>query len=191
MNLPLSKNKVSPDEYLALERDAVYKSEYFNSEIFAMVGASRKHNQININISTELNMAFKEKSCVVYSNDMRVKIEESGDYVYPDIVALCGESLFDDRATEILLNPSVIIEVLSQSTEAYDRGLKFQRYRLIPSLEEYILVSQDQVWVERYVRHGTGWIFSEYKSLDDGIKLEPVGCTLYLKDIYHKVEINQ
>lgn len=182
--------KYTPEQYLILERKAACKSEYVNGRIFAMAGASRQHNQITFNISVELGIQLKERSCVAYSSDMRVKVTQTGLYAYPDIVVTCNEPRFEDSFLDTLLNPSIIIEVLSESTEAYDRGGKFAHYRRLSSLEEFILIAQDGFCVEQYIRKGKQWILSEISEIDENIQLIPIGCTLSLRDIYHKVELS-
>ncbi|MFH0996649.1 MAG: Uma2 family endonuclease [Pseudomonadota bacterium] len=180
----------TPEQYLALERKAACKSEYINGRIFAMAGASRQHNQITFNISVELGIQLKGRPCVAYSSDMRVKVAETGLYAYPDIVVTCNEPQFEDTFSDTLLNPAIIIEVLSESTEAYDRGGKFAHYRRLSSLEEFILVAQDGICVEQYVRRGQQWILSEISKTDEIIRLDAINCGLSLRDIYHKVELS-
>jgi Uma2 family endonuclease len=138
------KDLVTPNEYLILERQAPYKSEYRDGQIVAMSGASRQHNIITANVVAELHAQLKQRSCTVLPSDMRVKVTSTGLYTYPDVVVVCGEALFDDNQQDTLLNPTLIVEVLSKSTEAYDRGDKFKHYRHLPSLAEYLLISQDK-----------------------------------------------
>jgi len=182
------ESEYTPEQYLALERKAECKSEYINGRIFAMAGASRQHNQITFNIAGELRIQLKGRACIAYSNDMRVKVPRTAFYSYPDVVATCNEPKFEDSFVDTLLNPAVIIEVLSGSTEAYDRGEKFAHYRRLSSLEEYILVAQHRICVEHYVRQGERWILTEISELDGIIPLDSIGCTLPLKEIYDKVE---
>ncbi len=189
MDLSFDQNKYTPEEYLELDRQGEYKSEYIDGLLLAMVGASRHHNQITVNIASEMRSQMKGRPCVVYANDMRVKIAGTGMYAYPDIVATCGEPVFEDSHVDTLLNPAVIIEVLSDSTEAYDRGTKFAHYRRLGSLREYVLVAQDGICMEHYVRDGERWIFSEIGGLEGSIRLETVGCTLLLSEVYDKVGI--
>ena len=159
---------VTSEEYLIFERSASYKSEYFNGEIFAMAGASKKHNLIVGNTFAELHSQLKKRLCQVYSNDMRVKVSDTGSYTYPDIVVACEQEQFDDKYKDTLLNPVVIIEVLSDSTEAYDRGGKFEHYRHLVSLLEYVLIAQDKYLIERYVRQSDWqWLSSEASDLQD------------------------
>src|SRR5437868_8492820 len=136
------KTLLTPEEYLAIERKAEYRSEYLNGEMFAMTGASRKHNLIALNIAGELRQQLKSKPCEAYVNDMRVRIPATDLYTYPDVTVVCGDPEFEDAFIDTLLNPTLLIEVLSESTESYDRGKKFGYYRTIQSLAEYLLVAQ-------------------------------------------------
>ncbi len=180
----------TPEEYLKLERQAEYKSEYFAGEIFAMSGASKNHNIIVTNIVGELCLQFKGRPCLVFSSDMRVKINSTGLYTYPDIVALCHKDQYDDDYIDTLLNPSMIVEVLSKSTEAYDRGDKFAHYRKLDSLKEYVLVTQDKYHVELYTRQSDNhWLLSEVNTIEGVVSFESIKCHLALNEIYDKVEI--
>ncbi len=182
------KAHLTEEEYLALERVAEYKSEYVDGEIFAMGGASERHNLVVTSVVRELGNQLKGRPCKVYSSDMRVRVRESGMYTYPDVVALCGEARFDDEQQDTLLNPSVIIEVLSASTEGYDRGMKFGHYRKLKSLMEYLLISQKEPHVEHYVRQPNNqWLFSEARTLQDSMQLVSIGCTLLLSELYDKL----
>lgn len=178
----------TPEEYLARERKALTKSEYRNGQIHAMPGASREHNLITVNISSELHFQFRERTCEVYSNDMRVKVSAAGLYTYPDVIVVCDEPCFDDTHFDVLLNPTVLIEVLSPSTAAYDRGEKFASYQKLDSLCEYVLISQDRVRVEHYLRQGDAWNLTEFHSLADVFQLPSIGCELSLTAIYAKVQ---
>jgi len=181
---------VSPQEYLASERQADYKSEYFNGEIFAMSGAGRRHNLIAGNVLAELHTQLKKRLCTIYPSDMRLKVSATGLYTYPDVTIVCAEAQFDDSQQDTLLNPTVIVEVLSKSTEAYDRGEKFAHYRKLSSLAEYILIAQDKYHVEHYIRQPDNqWLLSEIDSLDDTLQLPSISCHLALTDIYDKVKI--
>jgi Uma2 family endonuclease len=181
---------MTPEEYLAREREAEYKSEYFDGEVFAMSGASPEHNQIVTNIVGELYAKFKKRPCRVYANDIRVKVSSTGLYTYPDVVAMCNKPSFDDEQKDTLLNPTVIIEVLSDSTANYDRGNKFKHYRTLDSLVEYILIAQDECHIEHYVRQANHqWLLLETNDLQETIELPAINCHLALSDIYDKVEI--
>ena len=179
---------VSPDEYLRLERQAEYKSEYLNGEIFAMSGASREHNLITVNIGAEFNRQLKGKPCEAYASDMRVKVRSNGLYTYPDVIVVCGEPQFEDQEVDTLLNPTLLIEVLSQSTERYDRIAKTSYYRTIDSLQEHLLVAQHEFRVEQYLRQPNGqWSLTQYTTSDEVVQLPSIDCVLRLGDIYDKV----
>src|SRR2546429_1224082 len=179
---------VSPDEYLRLERQAEYKSEYLNGEIFAMSGASRQHNLITGNIGAEFNRQLKGKPCEAYTSDMRVMVRSNGFHTYPDVIVVCGEPQFEDKEVDTLLNPTLLIEVLSQSTERYDRIAKTSYYRTIDSLQEHLLVAQHEVRVEQYLRQPNGqWSQIQYTSPDDVVQLTSIDCSLKLSDVYEKI----
>lgn len=187
MSAVLTQTRYTAEEYLTLERSSPIKSEFHDGRIYAMTGASRKHNLITVNIAGELRNQLKKRRCEAYGRDMRVKAAESHSYHYPDIVVVCGEPQFEDAHVDTLLNPTLLIEVLSPSTEAYDRGGKFAHYRKIPTLREYLLVSQDQPSIERYVRQGDVWVLSEAAGLDALMPLDSIGCALSLGEVYDKV----
>ncbi|RLC03798.1 MAG: Uma2 family endonuclease [Deltaproteobacteria bacterium] len=175
-------------EYLEIECQAEYKSEYFDGQMFAMSGASRAHNLIVANLIISLGIQLKSSPCRVYPSDMRLKVRENGLYTYPDVTVVCDEEKFDDEQQDTLTNPLLIIEVLSKSTEAYDRGAKFAMYRQLGSLAEYILVDQSQPLVEQYVRQEENhWLLSETKGTDAVVTLSAVNASLSLADIYDKV----
>lgn len=179
-------------EYLALERAADYKSEYSRGEMRPMTGASRKHNLLVGNIYALLHSQLRKSNCEAYPSDMRVRVEATELLTYPDISVVCGEPRFDDSYKDTLLNPTVLIEVLSPSTAAYDRGEKFENYRQLPSLQEYLLVAQDKLHVEQYSRQPDNtWRFSEYKRIGDHLFLTSIQCELTLEDIYEKVALDQ
>lgn len=179
--------RISPEEYLALERRAETKSEYLDGAIFAMSGASRRHNRIGLNLAFSLDSQLKAKGCEVFANDMRVKVLETGLYTYPDVAVVCGEPRFEDAEVDTLLNPRVVIEVLSKSTQDYDRGTKFLHYRALSSLSEYLLIAQDRVHVEHYVRQNESWVLTETDHPEDVIELPSVGARLALADVYDRV----
>lgn len=182
------KTLLSEEEYLAVERQAEFRSEYLAGEMFAMAGASRRHNRVVTNLVAALDNQLRERPCNVYSNDMRVKVQGAGLFTYPDVVVTCGEERFADGENDVLLNPMVIVEVLSASTEAYDRGKKFESYQSIESLKEYILVSQESPRVERFVRQGgRNWIYSEAHEPGERVIIQSIECELKLEDIYLKV----
>jgi len=179
---------LTPDEYLTIERKAAYKSEYSDGEMFAMAGASSRHNLIASNIIRELSLQLKSRSCEVYSGDMRVRVSDAGLYTYPDIAVMCGDPQFDDEELDTLLNPIVIVEVMSDSTQKYDRGEKFALYKALESLKEYLLVAQNSSLVEHYVRQPDNrWVFSETKKMEDSVDLPSILCSLALTEIYDKI----
>lgn len=178
----------SPEEYIALERAAQYKSEYLAGQIFAMAGASEDHNAIAANILWNLRNQFQGRDCRVYMSDMRVRVAPNGLYTYPDVAAVCGPREFADDARDTLLNPTVIFEVLSPSTEAYDRGEKFAQYWRLASLIDYVLVAQDRVRVEHFARQGDGWFVSATGSLDEILRLESICAELPLATVYENVD---
>ncbi len=177
----------TPEEYIASERKAMVKSEYLKGQIIAMSGASLAHTRITLDIATELNIQLRGGDCEVITNDMRVKTGPKGAYFYPDVVAFCGDPQFEDNVFDTLLNPILVIEVLSSSTEVYDRGEKFSHYQELASLREYILVSQDRVRVEQYRLLKTQWVETEYQRYEDVLPLVSIGCELPLRDIYRRV----
>ncbi len=180
----------SPQEYLALDRAADEKSEYWDGALYAMTGASRAHNLIAANVTTALNTQLRARSCEVYAADMRVRIPRSYRYLYPDVVVVCDEPQFEDDEDDILLNPTLVVEVLSPSTEAYDRGKKFDGYRRIPTVAAYLLIAQDERRVLLYTRQSKDqWLFAEFTEAEDVVDLLAIGCTLPLTDIYNKVNL--
>ncbi|MDE0009902.1 MAG: Uma2 family endonuclease [Candidatus Poribacteria bacterium] len=178
---------LTPEEYLALERKGTLKSEYINGEILAMSGASSAHNLITLDIGTELNIQLRGRECLVYTSDMRIRTSPKGAYFYPDVVVVCGKPRFEDNVFDTLLNPILAIEVLSPSTEAYDKGEKFRHYQELASLQEYILVSQDRIRVEHYRLVKTQWVQTELRGHEDVLSLNSIRCELPLQDIYRRV----
>ncbi|CRI65180.1 conserved hypothetical protein [Thiocapsa sp. KS1] len=181
------------EDYLAAERAGCdVKHEYVNGEVFAMTGASFTHNLIVLNLGSELRARLKGTPCHVLPSDMRVRIEAANAGKYPDLVALCEAPRFHDDRQDVLLNPALIVEVLSASTEAYDRGGKFATYRRLPSLEEYVLVSQHRPLVEVFTRQPDGrWILSETEGLDAEVAFASLGCRVAMREIYDKVDFEQ
>jgi Uma2 family endonuclease len=184
----VARQTYTPEEYLELERKADYKSEYINGEIYAMAGASAAHITLIGNIWGEIRQQHKGRSCRSYAMDMRVQVKPTGMYTYPDLVVACGERNFSDAKHDTLINPTLIIEILSPTTEAYDRGEKFAHYRKLPSLQEYILVSQDKMRVERYTRQGEDWLLSEISDPNSTLNLTSINCAIPLTDIYTDVD---
>ncbi len=181
---------LTPEEYIARERKALTKSEYRNGQIHAMPGASHEHNIIMGNTFAELHTQLRDQACIVYPSDMRVKVSTTGRYTYPDVIVVCDEPRFEDSHFDTLLNPTVLIEVLSSSTAAYDRGEKFAAYQKLDSLYEYVLISQDRVRVEHYLRQEQMWNLTEFHALSDVFRLVSIGCELSLQAIYAKVQFS-
>ena len=183
-----SAPKLTEEQYLAIERAAEFKSEYFDGEMFAMSGASMRHGRVQRNILGELHNALRGSQCEPFGQDLRVRV--SGRlYTYPDISVVCGEPLLADDHQDVLLNPVVIVEVLSPSTENYDRGLKLQHYRTIATLQEHILVDQTQVRIEQYTRQDNAvWTVRDLQGLDAELTLASIGVSLSLRRIYDRVE---
>lgn len=178
---------LSPEEYLAIERRAEYKSEYVDGVMYAMAGGSERHNLIAGNLITELNVQLRAAPCRVYPSDLKVRVPNSKRFFYPDVSVVCGETQFADDEKDVVLNPVLVVEVLSESTAAFDRGKKFQSYQQIESLEEYLLVSQDEFVVEHYLRQeDSHWLYTKVSGLDNAITLPNMKCQLSLKDMYNK-----
>jgi Uma2 family endonuclease len=184
------KALLTPEEYIAIEREAEYKSEYYDGVMYAMAGARAAHDLIAWNLHGELHNAFRSRPCLGFTSDMRVRTV-ARHYTYPDSSALCGEPEFLDERRDTLLNPSLIVEVLSRSTEAYDRGRKFELYQSISSLREYLLLASDRVHADLYTRQENGlWLRGSAGGLEDVVMLESVGCKLKLADLYDKVDFD-
>ncbi|MGI8640570.1 MAG: Uma2 family endonuclease [Pyrinomonadaceae bacterium] len=187
----LPKPVYNLDEYLALEESAEYRSQFYNGEIFAMAGASRKHNIAAGNIYANLHFQLRNRPCEIYQNDMRIKVNAEF-YTYPDIVVVCDEPQIEKKRGENLLNPLVIIEVLSPSTEKFDRGEKARLYRLMPSLKEYILISQDKPYIEHFVhQENGGWLLTEIAEMSEIFQLPTIFCELNLSDIYARINFDE
>jgi Uma2 family endonuclease len=185
------KTFLTPEEYLAIEREAEYKSEYWNGEMFVMSGARHKHNVITAHVVRQLDSQLDSRPCYTYPSDMRVRTP-AGLYTYPDAVVVCAEPRFLDETEDTLLNPALIVEVLSPSTEAYNRGRKFELYRGIESLQEYLMIASERVHAELFTRQSRGhWLLTEAADLNDVLELSSCGCKLRLADLYHKVEFPQ
>lgn len=182
---------LSTTDYLHGERQVPEKHEYIQGQIYAMAGASREHNQLVFNLAGLLHAQLRAKPCSAFVADMRVRTRPNEAYFYPDLAVVCGELQFEDAQSDTLLNPSVIIEVLSPSTEGYDRGAKFAHYRRLDSLQEYLLVAQDRLSIECYRRAPQGqWLLSEFNEWQQEIQLPSLGCVLRMQDVYEKVLIN-
>jgi Uma2 family endonuclease len=180
---------LTPEEYLAIEEKAEFKSEYFNGEMFAMAGASVSHNTVNENLSVEIGNRLKGSGCRSFSRDLRLRADATGLYTYPDLIIVCGPREYDPRNKDTLLNPTVVFEILSPSTEAYDRGTKFQHYGQIASIREIVLISQDAMVVEVFERQTEDrWILTTFRGPNASMKLSTAGLAIPLPDIYRDVE---
>ena len=187
-----TKMVMTPEEYLEKERKAAFKSEYYAGEVFAMAGASPRHTLIVANTIYRLVGQLKDRTCTVHPNDLRVKVTLASLYTYPDIVVVCGTPRYEDRQKDTLLNPNILVEVLSDSTEAFDRGQKFAMYRAVKSLTDYLLIAQNQALIEHFVRRPNGhWMLSDYRGMEAIVSIASIGCTLPLADVYDKVEFDQ
>lgn len=192
------KAMLTPQEYLEMERTADFKSEYYAGEVFAMAGASARHGMIVTNTAAAFVGRLRGRPCYTYSSDLRLLVSLTGLYTYPDVIVACGKPQLEDHHGDTLLNPSVIVEVLSPSTEAYDRGAKFWQYRRLESLTDYLLISQDRALVEHYVRQpdedspvgqsGTRWLLTAYQGLNNTAVISSIGVELPLSEVYDKVE---
>lgn len=182
---------ISVEEYLAFEARAEGKHEYFHGQIFDMAGGSPEHNLIAGNVLRELSIQLDAEPCLVFPSDQRLKIASTGLYTYPDVTVQCGEPEYEDTRPRSLLNPLLIVEVLSESTEAYDRGAKFEHYRTLPSLREYVLVASNRRCVERFTRQpdSDDWVLAACTDPEGALALPSIGCRLELARVYHKVEL--
>jgi Uma2 family endonuclease len=181
------KSFLTPEQYLERERRAETKREYFAGELFAMAGGSKEHNIITVNLTRELSSQLLERPCQVYGSDMKVRSSEE-HYAYPDITVVCGEELFANGEKDVLLNPTLIVEVLSPTTEAWDRAGKFEQYRRRESLQEYVLIAQDRPHVERFAREpDSEWRLTERNGREAVLSLPAIGCELALSEVYRKV----
>src|SRR5712692_3888089 len=190
MELPKSKTYVTPEQYLAFERAAETKHEYLDGQVYAMAGASPQHNQICFNLAGELRQQLKGRNCRGFTSDQKIRTDPADLFSYPDITLVCGEPKFHDEHQDVMLNPTVIVEILSPATEAYDRGEKFARYRQVKSLSDYLLVSQDKPCLEHYVRQKgkKPWLYTVETEMSASIKIASIKCELKLADVYDLVE---
>ena len=189
MSSVVAQTYLTPEEYLAFERKATTKHEYLNGQIVAMSGASFAHNFLTMNVANQLYNQLIGGECQVAASDMRVKAIQTGSYFYPDVVVVCGEPRAEDDTFDTLLNPTLIVEILSPSTETYDKGEKFEHYQQIASLKDYILIFQDKVHVEHYCRQGSAWLQTEFAELEDVLSLRSIACELRLQDVYRRVKV--
>ncbi|MDQ2854978.1 MAG: Uma2 family endonuclease [Acidobacteriota bacterium] len=178
---------LSPQEYLTLERKAEFKSEYIDGVVYVFAGGSERHNLIAANVIITLGAQLKSRACRVYPSDLRVRVPNSKRFFYPDVSVVCGEVEFADDEQDIILNPTVVVEVSSESTAAFDRGKKFLSYQQISALQEYLLVSQDEILVEGYARQGNDkWLYTKVTGLEGRLTLPSIECELALNDVYDK-----
>jgi Uma2 family endonuclease len=183
------KVRITPEEYLALERKAETKSEYLDGEMFPMPGVTLAHSTIVWNIGLELRRQLKGRPLQVHGPELRVKVPSTGLYTYPDVFVFRDRPVLEDSYHDTVLNPEVVFEVLSDSTESYDRGKKFMHYRGLDSLREYFLVAQNECRIERFAKQEDGnWLFSEVTSRDGSIEVSSVACRLSVSQIYEKIE---
>lgn len=180
--------RISEEQYLEADRGAEFKSEYYNGRMYAMAGVSYAHFLIVMNFGSQLHQALRMRPCTIGASDLRLRVSPGGLCTYPDIMVICGEPRLADDRNDTLMNPTVIVEVLSKSTEAHDRGFKFAQYRTLDSLREYVLVSQSEPRVEKYQRQNTGqWVLSDYVGLDAVAGFDSIQCEVPLPEIYAKV----
>ncbi len=184
------KTRYTPEQYLAMERSAEFKSEYLDGVITAPSGVSRAHNRIAGNFYRKISDQLENRPCDAFISDLRLRVSPTGLYTYPDVMVVCGEAEYLDDEVDTVLNPTLIVEVLSPSTESYDRGAKFAHYRQLASLKEYVLVAQNRMLVERFTRHGDDWLLSAQADPDDSLPLASIGCSVSLRDIYARVSFS-
>jgi Uma2 family endonuclease len=186
-----AKPYLTPEQYLEIERAAESKSEYFNGEMFAMAGGSLNHGRVFRNLLTSLNGQLEDRSCEVAGSDLRLQVSPTGLYTYPDIVVFCGKPKFADPRKDTITDATVIIEVLSPSTVNYDRGFKFEQYRRIPSLKDYIVIAQDRVYLEHWTHKDDGsWNLRETSDSNEVIQLPSIECSFRLAEAYERVDFD-
>jgi len=191
MGEPLAKKLYySKDEYLEIEAAADYKSEYYQGEIFAMSGGSPRHSRICVNLNRAIWEATRNKDCGGFESNMKLEIAEADAYVYPDLMVVCGDVKLAENTTDVITNPVLIIEVLSPGTEAFDRGKKFEYYRSVESLKEYVLVSQDKPKIETYVKNDrNNWQYTVIEGIEKSIVFKSLDYEVKLEEIYYKTEL--
>jgi len=191
MGLPQRVRRLTRAEYLDIERVAAYRSEYFDGEMFAMAGGSPRHSLISANLIRELGNRLKWRPCAACESNLRILVSATGLYTYPDASVVCGPLEFEDPRRDTVLNPTLLVEVLSESTEAYDRGKKFSHYRQFPSLREYLLVSQEEAKIERFLRNDDGtWTLTEAAGLAATLPLPSLGIEIGLEEVFDKVDFS-
>jgi len=188
MSLPKPLGRLTEAEYLQIERAAEFKSEFFEGEMFAMAGGTPKHSLISTNLAAEFRNRLKDQACVAYNADLRIKVEATGLLTYPDVSVICGPLKFAEGTDDTAVNPTVLVEVLSDSTEAYDRGKKFEHSRRIPTLREYLLVSQREPRIEQFIRQPDGrWLLTEAEGLETVLELPSLRISIPLREVFAKV----
>jgi Uma2 family endonuclease len=188
MSLAQPSRRLTEAEYLEIERAAQFKSEFFDGEMFAMAGGTPQHSLIATNLAAEFKNGLRNNSCTAYNTDLRIKIQATGLLTYPDLSVVCGSLQFAEGTDDTVVNPTVLAEVLSDSTEAYDRGRKFEHYRQIPTLQEYLLVSQTEPRIEQFIRRTDGrWLLSEAAGLEKKLELPSLKITIALSEVFAKV----
>ena len=179
--------QITEEEYLRLERAAEAKSELVDGEIFAMPGKPLVHVVLAVKLSTGLSLMLRGRDCIVLGSDMRIRTQRSGSYVYPDVSIVCGKPQTHQTADDILTNPTVVVEVLSPATADYNRGKKFELYREIASLQDYIMVHTGSVHVEHFSRQPGSWLFREYCGAESSVTIASIDCTVLLGDVYDEI----
>jgi len=189
MSLQRALAVFTPEEYLALERTSEIRHEFLDGTVYAMAGESPTHSAICFNLAGALHPQLRGTNCRGFSPNMKVRAGESGLYAYPDLAVACGETFFHDRHGDVLLNPVVVFEVLSRSTQTYDRGEKFERYKSIETLQDYVLVSQDRALLEHFSRRTDGtWVRAELTGTDAALTLDSINCRALLADVYDRID---
>jgi len=190
MSLPRTLPVFTAEEYLALERQSEIRHEFLDGTVYAMSGGRRAHSAICFNLAVSIGSQLRGTPCTGHSSDMKVRAGDASLFAYPDLTIVCGEPILHDDHGDVLLNPIVIFEVLSRSTEVYDRGEKFERYKTIETLTDYVLVSQDRARLEHFSRRPDGsWSLTEVDGLDASLGLASINCRLPLAEVYDRVEL--
>jgi Uma2 family endonuclease len=176
-----------PEEYLAIERKAEFKSEYLDGVMYAMAGATERHNVVVANLIISIGVQLRGRPCRVYPSDLKVRVLNSKRFFYPDVSVVCGETAFADEHKDVIVNPILIAEVLSEGTAGFDRGKKFLSYQQIDSLKEYVLIAQDEILVEKYARlDNNSWVYTKTAGVEGTIILPSIQCEISLRDVYDK-----
>lgn len=182
------KHLITPEKYLAQEIESRDKHEYWFGETYMMAGTSINHNQIVNNTFKVFDRTLEGRHCRVFTSDIRLRSPKDDVYTYPDVMVICGKIELDPRQQDTVMNPQVIVEVWSESTQDYDSGAKFKMYRQIPSLREYVMIDQSEPYVEYYRRDGHFWVLETLEDMDAKLRLRSLGCEIDLAEIYQQVE---